>query len=201
MNTHALTIALPLLAYLSGAVPCGLLIVRMVAHCDIRRVGSGNIGATNVRRTAGTSWGVVTLLCDALKGALPTIIALRLAPMAPHWLAPLVALAAVSGHIFPVYLKFKPSGKGVATALGCFGVLAPGACGLALIAFIVIVTAKRVVSVASMAAMALLPLLIWLTTRDSYLTGSSFLTTLLIISRHKANIERLCRGKEPTLNG
>lgn len=199
MNTLTLTIVLPLLAYLSGAVPFGLLIVRWVAQHDVRQAGSGNIGATNVRRIAGTTWGIVTLVCDVLKGMLPALIALRLAPSAPPWLTPAVALAAISGHMFPIYLKFKPSGKGVATALGCFGVIAPTACGLALIAFIITVSAKRIVSVGSLAAMALLPLFVWLTTRDPYLTSGSFLAALLIISRHKANLERLFRGNEPTI--
>lgn len=200
MNIQPLTIALPILAYLVGAIPFGLLIVRWVTQKDIRHMGSGNIGATNVRRCAGTVWGVVTLLCDLLKGMLPTLIALNLSVPTPPWLAPMVTLAAISGHMFPIYLRFKPSGKGVATALGGFVVLAPAACGLALIVFIVTVALKRIVSLGSMAAVAALPLLIWLTTQKPYVTAGAVMAAVLIISRHKANIGRLVQGKEPTIN-
>jgi glycerol-3-phosphate acyltransferase PlsY len=199
MNSQLLTIALPLLAYFVGAIPFGLIIVLWVSRSDIRQAGSGNIGATNVRRTAGTFWGVVTLVCDALKGLLPTWLALGWGPSDSAWLAPLVALTAICGHMFPVYLKFKPSGKGVATALGCFSILAPVACGLSLIVFIIMVVIKRYVSLASMVATALLPLLVWWTTGNLYLTVSSLLSGVLILLRHRTNIRRLVQGKESTL--
>lgn len=195
-----ISIFLILLSYLIGAIPFGLLIVRMVSGRDIREMGSGNIGATNVRRCAGTLWGIATLLCDLFKGFLPTWAAIRFIPDAPAWLVPVVALAAIVGHMFPVYLKFKPSGKGVATALGAFLVAAPAACGLSIITFIVVVAAKRIVSIGSMAAMALLPLFIWLISRNPYLTASGIAVALLIISRHKSNIERLLQGQEPGIN-
>lgn len=200
MTSQCTSIVLPLLSYLLGAIPFGLLIVRMVSRRDIREMGSGNIGATNVRRSVGTLWGVATLLCDLFKGFLPTWLALRFFPAAPAWLLPVVAFAAIVGHMYPIYLKFKPSGKGVATALGAFLAAAPGACGMSIIVFIVAVAAKRIVSIGSMTAMALLPLFIWLTSRDPYLTTSGIAVALLIISRHRSNLDRLIQGDEPTIN-
>lgn len=199
MNHPVFILAFPLLAYLIGAIPFGLLIAKMRGRGDIRNMGSGNIGATNVRRTMGTFWGVVTLLCDASKGLLPTAWVHALLPGSPPWLAPAVALAAIGGHMFPIYLKFKPSGKGVATALGCFAILAPGACGWALIAFVVVVAVTRIVSIASMTAMALLSVLVWFTQADLNLALASTIASVLIVYRHQENIRRLIQGNESSL--
>jgi glycerol-3-phosphate acyltransferase PlsY len=197
METRLFMIALPVIAYLVGSIPFGLLIVRWVRKIDIRQTGSGNIGATNVRRTAGTSWGVATLICDALKGALPTYAALVVQSSGTAGLPSWVALAAVCGHMYPVYFRFKPSGKGVATALGCFAVLSPLACGIALLIFIGLVLVFRRVSVASMGAMGTLPIIMGMTKHDLMLTIVSALIAGLIVYRHKENIQRLLNGSEP----
>ncbi len=200
MNSLILIIILPVAAYLIGAIPFGLVIVRCVAKQDIRLVGSGNIGTTNVRRAAGTGWAITTLACDVLKGAMPTLAAVYLqGSTASNMLASIVALAAISGHIFPIYLKFKPSGKGVATALGCFSILAPIACILTLLGFISAVYFSRRVSVGSLIGMAILPPAIWFCSQDPILTGAGIVTMALIIARHKDNIQRLACGKEPPL--
>jgi glycerol-3-phosphate acyltransferase PlsY len=199
MNSYATMIAFLITAYLLGSIPFGLLIVRWVRSIDVRHTGSGNIGATNVRRTAGTLWGVLTLICDALKGALPTYAAMVVQGPETTAMAPWVALAAISGHMFPVYFKFTPSGKGVATALGCFTVLAPLACGVALMVFLCLVLIFRRVSAASMGSMVALPIAIAIISRDPLSTLVAALTAALIVSRHKDNIQRLLKGEEPPI--
>lgn len=199
MNSHVAIIALAAAAYLLGSIPFGLLIVRRVINIDIRQSGSGNIGATNVRRVAGTFWGIVTLVCDALKGALPTYVAMVVLEPTATGVAPWVALAAICGHMFPVYFKFKPSGKGVATALGCFAVLSPPTCGVALVVFLCIVVISRRVSAASMGSMAVLPVAIAIITRNPMNTLAAAMAAVMIISRHKENIQRLLSGKEPPI--
>ena len=199
MKQLIIPMGLPLLAYMIGSIPSGLLLVLAATGQDVRISGSGNIGATNVRRTAGTVWGIATLVFDVLKGALPTFLALYLMPHDYPWLASATGIGAILGHMFPVYLKFKPSGKGVATALGCYGVLAPPACGLALICFVMVMLFKRIVSLASLVAMALLPLFIWITTCNIYITLTSILSAVLIIIRHQTNLRRLIQGKESVM--
>jgi glycerol-3-phosphate acyltransferase PlsY len=201
MTSHVAIIALAVAAYLLGSIPFGLLIVRWVLNIDVRQSGSGNIGATNVRRVAGTLWGIVTLVCDALKGALPTYAAATVTGSATTGAAPWVALAAIYGHMFPIYFKFRPSGKGVATALGCFAVLSPPTCGVALVVFLCIVFISRRVSAASMGSMAVLPVAIAMITRDSMSALAAALAAGMIISRHKGNIQRLLSGKEPPIGG
>lgn len=199
MNSQVVIIALAVAAYLLGSIPFGLLIVRWVCDIDIRQTGSGNIGATNVLRTAGTLWGIVTLVCDALKGALPTYAATVVLKPAAMSVAPWVALTAICGHMFPIYFKFKPSGKGVATAMGCFAVLSPPTCGVALMVFLCIVFISRRVSAASMGSMAVLPIAIAMITRDPMSTLAAALAAGIIILRHKENIQRLLSGKEPPI--
>ncbi len=199
MSSYLVIIALAVAAYLLGSIPFGLLIVRWVRNIDIRQTGSGNIGATNVRRAAGTLWGIATLVCDGLKGALPTYAATVVQRPETIGVAPWVALAAICGHMFPAYFKFKPSGKGVATALGCFAVLSPPACGAALVVFLCIVIISRRVSAASMGSMAVLPVAIAMITRDPLSTLAAALAAGMIILRHKENIQRLLSGKEPPI--
>jgi glycerol-3-phosphate acyltransferase PlsY len=199
MNSHVAIIALAVAAYLLGSIPFGLLIVRRVLNIDVRQSGSGNIGATNVRRVAGTFWGIVTLVCDALKGALPTYAATIATGPTATGVAPWAALAAICGHMFPIFFKFRPSGKGVATTLGCFAVLSPPTCGVAIVVFLCIVVISRRVSAASMGSMAALPFAIAMITRDPMSTLAAALAAVLIISRHKDNIQRLLSGKEPPI--
>lgn len=190
-------------AYFVGAIPFSLLLVRWRTGIDLRKFGSGNVGATNARRAAGTLLGAVALICDAAKGGLPTFAAVQLASLSPQTVpegyAALVAVAAVAGHMYPVYLKFKPSGKGVGTALGCFLVLAPLAVCVALGVFVATVVIFRRMSLGSLIAAGVLPLAVWLTAEDAARPAASFVITLMIIMRHKDNIRRLRQGQEPKL--
>jgi glycerol-3-phosphate acyltransferase PlsY len=192
-------ILLPLLAYLLGSIPFGLIIVRVVRKTDIRRIGSGNIGATNVRRTAGTRWAAAALACDVLKGLLPTLAAAHVNPSTSQWLPALTALAAVCGHMYPLYLKFRPSGKGVATTLGAWLVAAPWACLGALLTFLVVVRLCRRVSVGSLSGALLLPPATWFTGHDPILTLTALIIMILILMRHEENLSRLANKREPVL--
>lgn len=188
-------------SYLLGAIPFGLILGRL-AGVDVRAQGSGNIGATNVARTAGKSLGLLTLLLDAVKGALPPLIVRfalgdALGPAGPD-LAVYAGLAAVVGHIFPVYLKLR-GGKGVATAAGMFAAIAPLELGLGLVVFGVAYAFSKVVSVGSLlGALALLLALV--------LGPASFITAAaggvvvgLIFVRHIGNIQRILAGRENRL--
>lgn len=202
-----LHVLLVLLAYLLGSIPFGYLIVRVRGGGDVRETGSGGTGATNVTRRAGKWAGVVTLLLDALKGALAVVIARRLLgdDAGVGWWVTAAALAAVVGHIFPVWLGFR-GGKGVATGLGVFLGLAPLAVLCALPVFLAVVWATRYVSLGSMTAAATLPLSVWLLggRGDSQANPAPLLTAALagaalIIFMHRANIGRLLRGEESKL--
>ena len=171
----------------------------------MREFGSGNIGATNARRAAGTGWGVVALFGDVLKGALPVLAAVffisRYPETSPAWLPETVALGAIFGHIFPAYFKLKPSGKGVATTIGAFLVLSPMAVGIMLAGLIIAVLISRRMSVGSLVGMVCLPLSIWIFYDDPVLFGCSVVAAVLTILRHKDNIRRLRQGREPSLGG
>ena len=194
---------IPLLicAYLLGSIPWGLILARIFASTDIRRKGSGNIGATNVTREAGVIPGVLTLAGDVFKGALPVYLARwafgAVDGSGDAYLAA-VALAAFLGHLFPVYLKFRDGGKGVATAAGCFAVLSLTAVSVALGLFAVMLLVSRRVSVGSLCAAAALPVSIWISTGSPVLTIAATIIALLIFGRHHANIKRLLAGDEPT---
>jgi glycerol-3-phosphate acyltransferase PlsY len=197
MNLLLFSIALPLLAYLLGSVPFGLLITRIGTGQDIRKAGSGNIGATNVKRLMGTRWGVMTLALDISKGAIPTWAALCLSAGEASWLVGATMLAAVCGHMYPAYLKFQPSGKGVATAGGCILVTAPLASIVALMTFIGMVRWTRRISAGSLSATAVLPPAVWFSTQNPALLAPSLIIMVLILHRHEGNIRRLARGSEP----
>jgi glycerol-3-phosphate acyltransferase PlsY len=191
-----------LISFLMGSIPFGLIFVRCFTRKDIRKQGSGNIGATNVRRAAGTSMALLVLICDVLKGALPVLATgwMMSRTTDTAWIVAIAAQAAILGHMFPVFLKFKPSGKGVATALGVFGVLSPIAVLAGLGMFIILVTMTRRASVGSLGGAATLIPAVWLTTFEPSFTLSATLTAVLIFLRHKDNIERLLQGREPTIN-
>lgn len=193
---------LVLVAYLSGSLPCGLILTKCFTNVDLRKQGSGNIGATNVRRTAGNLLGALTLGGDVLKGALPVYFAMRLLPETVpgrEVYLGLAALAAFGGHLYPIYLGFKDGGKGVATTAGCFLMLSPWAALVALLVFILGVCSFNRVSVGSLGAAVVLPLAVWKATGAPFLTGCSALIAALIIYRHRDNIKRLISGREPQL--
>ena len=193
---------LPLFAYLLGSLPWGLVLTRIFTSVDIRKTGSGNIGASNVRRTAGTTLGALTLAGDVLKGALPVYLAGVISGPSASWhefYMSLVAFAAFSGHLFPVFLKFKSGGKGVATAAGCFFILAPTASFIVLLIFMVFIFGFNRVSVGSLAAAAALPVAVWQTTHSRVMTGFAVITMIFIYFRHKDNIRRLLAGTESVI--
>lgn len=183
-------------AYLLGSVPIGFLLGSL-SGLDIRRAGSGNIGATNVARVVGKGQGLATLLGDAAKGFIPAFLSLQLG----YSLAAteLVGLAAFVGHLYPVFLRFK-GGKGVATAFGVFLGLAPMATLLLVGVFLIVVFVSRVVSLASLVAASLAPVVFWLFSYPLFLVGLSLLISLGIILRHRENIQRLLSGAEPKFN-
>ncbi len=180
-------------AYLLGAVPFGMLVVRAQGGGDLRRVGSGNIGATNVLRAAGKGAAALTLLGDAGKGALAVAIG-RALGAAPGVLA-LMGLAAVLGHVFPVTLGFR-GGKGVATMLGVVLVAMPAVGGLLLLIWLVVACLTRYSSLSALLAALALPLLAWLLDGRQAMVLLGVALLLLILVRHRENIRRLWRGTE-----
>lgn len=184
-------------SYLLGSVPFGYLLVRIVYGQDVRQTGSGNIGATNVSRTS--PWlGVLTLMLDACKGAAAVLITRTFFPEQAGWLG-LAALAAIIGHIFPLWLSFH-GGKGVATGLGSFVVLFPKTILIMIGVFAVIFLVFRYVSLASVLTVALFPFVIWFRHRASETMLMLILTTfscLFIVIKHHENIHRLLSGTEP----
>ena len=183
-------------AYLLGSIPFGYLLVRIFRKQDIRQSGSGNIGATNVARSGARGLGLATLLLDLGKAFLAVEIAKHLAP-GRYDVAVMAALAAVVGHMFPVWLGFK-GGKGVASGLGVFLALTPlsGVCILGV--FLVVVALTRYVSLGSILASASLPFFAYMFVRpQSVLTTAGFIAiAVLIIAKHRGNIRRLLAGTE-----
>ncbi len=191
-----------IIAFLSGSIPWGLILTRISTSTDIRKQGSGNIGATNVRRVAGPVIGALTLLGDVLKGALPVLLAVQMIPPETVWNEvgiSIVSFSAFAGHLFPVFLKFKDGGKGVATAAGCFLVISPVGCLIALLVFIMVVYCSNYISAGSMASAAVLPAAVWITTHSVLFTGTALLIAIFIGFRHTDNIRRLIRGTEPAI--
>jgi len=195
-------IILPFFAYLLGSIPWGLILTRLFTPINIRQEGSGNIGATNVMRTAGPMLGILTLTGDILKGAFPVGLAVSITASDHVWGAlyiAIVALSAFIGHLYPVYMKFKSGGKGVATAAGCFAVISPVAVAVAVLVFIMFICWLNRASLASLAAAAVLPFAVWKATGSGIMTGCAVLTMTLIFFRHTDNIKRLLAGTEPTI--
>lgn len=181
--------------YFLGSIPFGYLLVRAFRGADVRTTGSGNIGATNVARTSPLL-GILTLVLDLLKGTAAVGIALALSP-ANRTVAFAAALAAVSGHIFPIWLRFR-GGKGVATGLGSFVLLTPKAVLLAMAVFVIMLAAFRFVSLASVAAAASLPLFARvLSEAQSAQILMLAIGSALIIFKHRSNMQRLLAGTEP----
>jgi glycerol-3-phosphate acyltransferase PlsY len=200
-----------LVAYLLGSIPFGYILVKIFLKQDIRTTGSGNIGATNVARSGKKGLAIATLLLDAMKGALAVGLTYSFFSWAlvhdPKWTVFLAALAgafAILGHVFPVWLKFR-GGKGVATAMGAFLLIAPRAVGAAFLIFVLTFLLSRYVSLASMVSAAVFPVLAFVLplcvfgtdTRSIQLVVVLGLSSLLIILKHQGNIRRLLNGTEP----
>lgn len=188
-------ISIPL-AYLLGSIPFGYLLVKIFRKQDIRTTGSGNIGATNVARSGAKGLGVATLLLDCGKAFLAVKIAQHIAP-GNYDLATLAAVAAILGHVFPIWLGFR-GGKGVASALGVFLALSPAAAGCTFAIFLVIFLITRYVSLASIIGSAFFPLfgLYFAPQRTLIVIIGFFFIPLLIILKHHENIRRLRNGTE-----
>jgi glycerol-3-phosphate acyltransferase PlsY len=189
-------------SYLLGSIPFGYLLVRILRGEDVRQSGSGNIGATNVSRKS-PALGALTLLLDALKGSAAAGVGYLFSVRMPGGVQPyqamsIAALFAVLGHMFPVWLNFR-GGKGVATGLGSFIVIAPKAVLVAAAVFLAVVVVSRYVSLGSIIAVALFPVLVY--EMHGYGNAPMALalmatTSLLIIARHHQNIRRLLAGTE-----
>ena len=194
---------LSVFAYLFGSIPCGLILTKKFASIDIRQKGSKNIGAANVRRVAGTMLGAFTLAGDLLKGALPVCFVIYAMAGTDKLIGEIylsiVALSAFLGHLYPVYMKFKEGGKGVATAAGCFIIISPIACIVAIVTFIVLIFLSKRVSAGSLSGAAVLPVAVWLTSHSIPLTACALITTIFIFFRHKDNIRQLLSGTERDL--
>jgi len=187
-----------LAAYLLGSIPFGFLLFRAFAGGDIRREGSGNIGATNVFRSGGRWIGVATLLLDVMKGMAAVALA-RWMTGEPSWQAA-AAFAAVAGHCYPFVLRFK-GGKGIATGGGAYGFTAPLPMLIALALFGVTTLLSRMVSLGSIVAGLSLPVLVLLLQPDRPLMISSAAAAILVLTRHRANIRRILAGEENRIRG
>tara|TARA_B100000809_G_scaffold237837_1_gene258067 strand:+ start:1750 stop:2388 length:639 start_codon:yes stop_codon:yes gene_type:complete len=190
-----------LVAYLVGAIPTGLLVARYKG-IDIRSVGSGNIGATNVYRAVGKGWGLATFAADSLKGMLPTLLLPVVVEnltgrTTPDALALFCAACAVIGHVCPVYLGFK-GGKGIATSAGALVVVGPLSVLIALVVFGILLRTTRYVSVGSMGGSLALIVSVWILYGSGDMIRPIVLTALglLGIWRHRSNIRRLLDGTE-----
>jgi glycerol-3-phosphate acyltransferase PlsY len=198
----SLYLGVVLLAYLVGAIPTGFMIAR-ARGVDIRAAGSGNIGATNVFRVLGRPAGVAVLLLDAAKGAIPCAtlppLALWVAGAAghpdPEWLGIIAGIAAVLGHNYTCWLRFK-GGKGIATTAGVLAVLMPVALLTCLAAWLVVFLLTRYVSLGSLVASVALPLTVWWRGQSGALLAVALALGLLAIGKHRANIRRLLNGTE-----
>jgi glycerol-3-phosphate acyltransferase PlsY len=194
---------IPVVAYLLGSIPFGLLIVKAQGGRDIREIGSGNIGAANVTRHAGKFAGILTLLCDAGKGYLAVWLAARFSHGSIRWMM-VAALCAVVGHVFPIWLGFK-GGKGVATGLGVFLPICWQAVAAGVLLWLLVVIFWRYSSLGSISAAVALPLFVYLLyapghAPPEFVTLSTVVISLLVLIKHRPNIARLVAGEESRLN-
>jgi len=186
-------IPIVIVAYLIGSVPFALLLTRRWGAADLRRIGSGNLGAANVLRASGVKAGVLVAVLDIAKGAVSVMLAQR---FADHAAAPAAAgLAAIVGHIYPVWLRFR-GGKGVATACGVFSVLTPLAIPPALGIFVVAVWLTKYISLGSMLASVALPPIAYATGSPAPAVAAAFVASAIIVFRHRSNLVRLRTGTE-----
>lgn len=185
------------IAYLIGSIPASFLVARAFGVADVRRVGSGNVGATNVLRSAGKPAGAIALALDVAKGALSVALAERVSPGHP-WLGAAAAVAAVVGHVYPVWLGLR-GGKGVATGLGAFAVLEPVAALVALPVFGLTVAVTRYASLASIAGALSLAGLTFVFRGPDGVAIAAALTAAFIVVRHRSNLRRVLEGSERRL--
>ena len=196
-----------IVAYAIGSIPFAYLAGRAVKGIDLRTVGSGNLGATNVYRILGLPAAISVLVLDAAKGAVPTLFLPRLllassvSPAESVWWALAYGAAAVAGHVRPVFLLWKGGGKGVATAGGVFAVLAPWAVLAVTIVLFTVVFATRYMSLASVAAALLFPVFVWVSRGSTPVLLASIVTGVLIVWTHRSNLRRLRDGTEARLSG
>ncbi len=184
-----------IVSYLLGSIPTGFVWGKL-RGIDIRKVGSGNIGATNVMRALGTGPGVTVLLLDACKGWLPVFLAPRFFPEVNASALQIVCtVAVVAGHNWTCWLKFK-GGKGIATSAGALLAMVPGPLACALVVWGIVFAVSRYVSLASIAAALAVPLATWFLTKDLALFVFAALIGLVAVYRHKSNIQRLLAGTE-----
>lgn len=183
------------LGYLIGSIPFALVLARH-RGLDLRKVGSGNLGAANVLRASGATAGVMVAVLDIGKGAITVVMAGQLSdgPAVPA----LAGLAAIVGHIYPIWLRFR-GGKGVATACGVFAVLTPLAAAPAFAAFIATVWITRYISLGSVVASVVLPLLAYATGSPSPILAAALVASILVVFRHRSNLARVASGTEPRI--
>lgn len=200
-NSPPMLSLLVLAAYLLGSIPNGLLIARLKG-VDLQKVGSGNIGATNVFRCVGKGWGIAAFVLDAVKGFVPAFGFPLLVAGAPNWLGLACGAAAVAGHNWPVWLKFK-GGKGVSTSAGMLLGIAPAAVGVGFAVFALTVALTRFVSLGSILAAIAVPAayLGMNGAENRLLAGALVVMGALVIFKHRANVGRLLRGTEPRIVG
>ncbi|MBC8367663.1 glycerol-3-phosphate 1-O-acyltransferase PlsY [bacterium] len=186
-----------LLSYLIGGIPFGYMAGHIVLKTDIRTLGSGNLGASNVFRQVGPGWGIGVLLLDASKGLAVIFLAKTLFPTGADWISLSAGVLAILGHSFTPYLGFR-GGKGVATSAGVFLGLAPAALGLAFAVFVITMLIARMVSMSSLMGALALPVALWiLYPEKSIILFASLFVAALVWYRHRSNIGRILKGEEP----
>ena len=192
---------LMVMAYISGSVPNALWVGKIFKGIDVREHGSRNTGSTNAARVLGAKLGILTLILDVSKGSVPLLLALFLEKslsennISSNIVLILIGVCAIIGHSFSIFLKFK-GGKAVATTLGVFIVLVPKAILIAAVVFFLVFALFRYVSLSSISAAVTLPIAVFLVEKNIPYTVFGILIAILIIVRHKSNIERLLNGSE-----
>jgi len=194
---------IPVTAYLLGSVPFGLLIVKILGGPDIREIGSGNIGAANVTRNAGRFAGLLTLVLDGAKGYFAVWLAARWTNNNIRWMM-VAAIFAVFGHMFTVWLNFH-GGKGVATGMGVFLPICWQAVAAAAVLWLIVVIFWRYASLASISAAAALPIFVYVLyapghAPPEFVSFGTLLICVLVIAKHKSNVERMVAGTEPRVD-
>ena len=194
-NRLMIELTAAIFGYLLGSVPFGLVLTRLAGYGDIRKIGSGNIGATNVLRTGNKGLAFLTLILDAGKGGIAVVIA---GLIGSYDAAMAAGLFAIIGHLFPVWLKFK-GGKGVATTLGTLLALAPTVGVIACLVWLLMAALFRYSSLSALIAILTTPLTAHIIYADQNLTGVCAVITLLVWIKHRSNIQRIIKGEEPKI--